>query len=177
MHHAVPQGTIVPWDTALCSAILRPPEVKSCRIVWCVIQREHIVENPCDLLGFKYFQRLLSTQFIHSKSSWTFYCAFYKDILPFLSTDIALKNKIDDWTKWQIFLGTPGYSLCHHFAPFIFGRSQQRWCQPGVWVSGGDDHQTTQADQRPESAGFPQETGDPHNPGLARCSTGLHVCT
>ena len=55
MHHAVPQGT------ALCSAILRPPEVKSCRIIWCVVQREHIVENRCDLLGFKCFQRLLST--------------------------------------------------------------------------------------------------------------------
>ena len=52
MHHVVPQGT------ALCSAILRPPDVKSCRIIWCVVQREHIVENRCDLLGFKCFQRL-----------------------------------------------------------------------------------------------------------------------
>ena len=25
---------IVPWGTALCSTILRPPEVKSCRIIW-----------------------------------------------------------------------------------------------------------------------------------------------
>ena len=25
---------------------------KSCRIIWCVVQREHIVENCCDLLGF-----------------------------------------------------------------------------------------------------------------------------
>ena len=52
MHHAVPQGsTIVPWGTTLCNAILRP-EVKSCRIIWCIIQREYIVENPCDLIGF-----------------------------------------------------------------------------------------------------------------------------
>ena len=67
MHHVVPQGT-VPLGTALRSIVLPPPEVKSCRIIWCVIQREHIVENPCDLLGFKYFQRLLNTKFIHSKS-------------------------------------------------------------------------------------------------------------
>ena len=53
MHHAVPQDTVVPWGTALCSAILHSPEAKSHRIIWCVVQREHIVENPCDLLGFK----------------------------------------------------------------------------------------------------------------------------
>ena len=47
MHHAVP------WGTALCGATLHPPEVKSCRIIWCVVQREHIVENHCDLLGFQ----------------------------------------------------------------------------------------------------------------------------
>ena len=45
MHHTVPQGTIVPWGTALCSAILRSLEVKSCRIIWCIIQREHIIET------------------------------------------------------------------------------------------------------------------------------------
>ena len=28
MHHAVPQGTVVPWGTALCSAILCPPNVQ-----------------------------------------------------------------------------------------------------------------------------------------------------
>ena len=70
--------------TALCGATLSPPEVKSCRISWWVVQREHIVENRCDLLGFKCFQRLLSMQFIHRKSFCTFYCAFYKDILPSL---------------------------------------------------------------------------------------------
>ena len=68
MHHTVPRGT------PLCGATLCPPEVKSCRIIWCVLQREHIVENCCDLCGFKCFQ---SMQFIHSKSFWTFYCAFY----------------------------------------------------------------------------------------------------
>ena len=41
---------------------------KSCRIIWCVVQREHIVENHCDLLGFNCFQRLLSMQFIQNKS-------------------------------------------------------------------------------------------------------------
>ena len=45
IHHAVPQGTVVPWGTALSSAILHSPEVKSCRIIWCVVQREHIVKN------------------------------------------------------------------------------------------------------------------------------------
>ena len=35
--------------TALCDATLRLLEVKSHnRIIWCVIQREHIVENRCD---------------------------------------------------------------------------------------------------------------------------------
>ena len=62
MHRAVPQGT------ALCGATLRPPKVKSCRIIWCVVQRELIVENHCDLLGFKCFQRLLSLQSIQNKS-------------------------------------------------------------------------------------------------------------
>ena len=38
MHHVVPRGT------ALCGATLCP-EVKSCRIMWCVIQREHVVEK------------------------------------------------------------------------------------------------------------------------------------
>ena len=70
MHHAVPQGTIIPWGTALCSAIMCPPEVKSCRIMWCIIQRDHIVENPCDLLGFKYFQRLLSTLYICTEKAF-----------------------------------------------------------------------------------------------------------
>ena len=51
---------------------LHPPEVKSCRIIWCVVQREHIVENRCDLFGFKCFQRLISMQFIQNKSFWTF---------------------------------------------------------------------------------------------------------
>ena len=37
---------------ALCGTTLRPPEVKSCGIIWCIIQREHNVENRCDLLGF-----------------------------------------------------------------------------------------------------------------------------
>ena len=57
MHHAEPQGT------ALCGATLGPPEVKLCRIIWCVVQREHIVVNRCDLhvVGLNCFQ---SMQFI-----------------------------------------------------------------------------------------------------------------
>ena len=91
MHHAIP------WGTALCVATLRPPEVKSCQIIWCIVQREHIVENRCDVLGFKCFQRLLSMQFIQNKSFWTFYCAFYKDILHFLNQNTAPKNKINNF--------------------------------------------------------------------------------
>ena len=56
---------------------------------------------------YKCFQRLLSTQFIHSMSFWTFYCAFYKNILHFLNLDTALKNKINNWTKWWIFSWYP----------------------------------------------------------------------
>ena len=97
MHLAIPLGT------ALCGATLRLVEVTSCRIIWCVVQREHIVENRCDLLGFKCFQRLLSMQFIQNKSFWKFYCAFYKDILHFLNPNKTQENKINNWTKWQIF--------------------------------------------------------------------------
>ena len=46
MHHTIPP------DTTFCGAILHPPEVKSCRIIRCIVQREHIVENRSDLLGF-----------------------------------------------------------------------------------------------------------------------------
>ena len=102
MHHAIFRGT------ALCGATLRPPEVKSYRIIWCVVQREHIVEIRCDVLGFKCFQRLLSMQFIQNKSFWKFYYAFYKDILHLLNTNTALKNKIKYWTKWRIFTWYPG---------------------------------------------------------------------
>ena len=49
----------------------------------CSLIVEHIAENRSDLLGFKCFQRLLSMQFIHRKSFWKFYGAFYKDILHF----------------------------------------------------------------------------------------------
>ena len=34
--------------TVLCGATLHLPEVNPCRIIWCGIQREHIVENRCD---------------------------------------------------------------------------------------------------------------------------------
>ena len=107
MHHAVPRGTVVLRGTTLCSAIMRPPEVKSCRIIWCVFHREHIVEIRCDLLGFKCFQRLLSMQFIHNKSFWTFCCAFYKHILHFSNPNTALKNRINNWTKSLIFTWYP----------------------------------------------------------------------
>ena len=91
MHHTVLRGT------ALCGAFLRPPEIKSCGIIWCVIQREHIVKNRCDLLGFNCFQGLLSMQFIHSiHELLNIYCAFHQDILHFLNWDTALKNKIDN---------------------------------------------------------------------------------
>ena len=123
-HHAIPRGT------ALCGATLRPPEVKSCRIIWCVVQREHrpIVENRRDFLGVFCFQRLLSMQFIQNKSFWTFYCAFYKDILHFLNPKKAPKNKIN-WTKWRIFFGTPKYGLCHHIFSLSSVSSNYAWIQ------------------------------------------------
>ena len=46
MHHAVPRGT------ALCGATLCLPDVKSCRIIWCVIQRE---QNCWKSLWFTWF--------------------------------------------------------------------------------------------------------------------------
>ena len=98
-----PRITILLLACLTILATFRPPQVKSFRIIWCIFQREHIFENHCDLLGFKFLQRILSTQYIHSKSSWTFYCAFYKDIMHFSNPDTALKNKINNWTKWQYF--------------------------------------------------------------------------
>ena len=56
--HAVHLCTIVPQGTELCAATMCPPEVKSYRVIWCVVQREHIVENHCDLLCFKCFQSM-----------------------------------------------------------------------------------------------------------------------
>ena len=83
MHHAVS------WGTTLCCATLHPPEIKSWRIIWCIVQREHIVENGCDLLRFKCFQTLQSTQFTHSKSfehfivhSTKIFCTFETGIQP-----------------------------------------------------------------------------------------------
>ena len=84
-------GNVVPRGTALCGATLHPPEAKSCRIIWCVVQREHILENRCVLRGLKCFLRLLSMQFIQNKSFWIFYCAFYKDILHFLNPNTVPK--------------------------------------------------------------------------------------
>ena len=80
MHHAVPQGTIVPWGTAFRSAILRPPEVKSCRIYLVRSFKESMYcwKTVVIYLVFKYFQRILRTQVIHLRA-FEFYCAFYKD--------------------------------------------------------------------------------------------------
>ena len=69
-----------------------PPEVKSQRIIWCVVQRKHILlKNHCALLGFKCFQRLLSMQFIHSKSFWTFIVHSVKIFKP--------GNRPEKWNK------------------------------------------------------------------------------
>ena len=101
MHHAVP------WGTTLCGATLLLPEVRSRRIIWRVVQREYIVENCCDLLGFKCFQSLLSMQFIQNRSFWTFYCAFYKDILHFLNPHTAPRNNIKKLNKMMDFYLVP----------------------------------------------------------------------
>ena len=78
MYHAVPRGTVVLQGTTLCGATLRLPEVKSCRTIWCIIQREHIVENRCDFLGFKYAiyteQELLNISLCILQR----YCALFK---------------------------------------------------------------------------------------------------
>ena len=117
MHHAIPRGT------ALCGATLRSPEIKSCRIILCVIQREYmylyIVENSCGLLGFKCFQRL-NMQFIHGKSFWKFSCAFYKEILHFLNPNTALRDKRNNWTKWWIFTWYPGVRFMSSFANILW---------------------------------------------------------
>ena len=143
MRHAIPWGTVVPRGTTLCGATLRPPEVKLCRIIWCIIQREHVVENRCDLPSFKCFQRLLSMQFIQNKSFWTCYCAFYKDILHFLNQNTAPLNKINNWTKWQIFtwypvvrcmsLYFPLYSRFLHILKF-FPFSATFWIKPIICI-------------------------------------------
>ena len=81
MHHTVP------WGTTLCGAILRPPEVKSCRIIRCFVQREHIVQNHCDLVlsaskDFKYAiytQKELLKKFLHSIK---IFCTFQTQIQP-----------------------------------------------------------------------------------------------
>ena len=85
------------YRTTLCGTTLHPPEVKSCRIIWCIDQREHIVEYR-DLLGFKCFQRLLSMQFKYRIRAFEhfIFCAFYKDTLHFLNPNTALKNKINN---------------------------------------------------------------------------------
>ena len=57
MHHVVLWGTC----TAFCSAILCWLDVKLCGIIWCVVQREHIVEI-CYFSGFKCFQGNLYTR-------------------------------------------------------------------------------------------------------------------
>ena len=81
MHPAIPRGT------ALCGATLHPPEVKSCRIIWCVVQREPIVENHnCDLLASKDFLvcnlyriRAFEHFIVHSTKTFS---TFYYQIQP-----------------------------------------------------------------------------------------------
>ena len=98
MHHTVP------WGTMLCGATLRPPEVKSCRIIWCIIQRTwKPLWFTLFLSASKDFK--ICKKKLHRKSFWTFYCAFYKDILHFLNPNTALKNKIT--VKWWIFTWIP----------------------------------------------------------------------
>ena len=126
----------------MCGAILCPAEIRSCRIVWCVLQREHIAENHCDFL-VKCFQRLLSTQFIQ-RAFEHFYCAFSKDILPFLYPDTALKNKMNIVIEQNggFLLGTPGYDLCHQIVIkkcvicIISSYQPFQWIVPGCLMGG-----------------------------------------
>ena len=68
---------------------LRPPEVKLC-----VVQREHIVENRCDLILCA-SQDFISMQFIQSKSFWTFIMhSAFEDILHFLNPAIYSPEKL-----------------------------------------------------------------------------------
>ena len=85
MHHAIPRGT------ALCGATLRPPEVKSCRIIWCVFQREHILENRCDLSASKV------CTVIHTEYELlNILLCILQDILHFLNPNTVPKNKINN---------------------------------------------------------------------------------
>ena len=91
---------------------------KSCQIIWCIDQREYIVEKHCDLLGFKCFQRLLSTvcNLHRIRAFWTCYCAFCKDTLNFLNPNTAPKIKINQWTKWWILTWYPGVQFMSSYA-------------------------------------------------------------
>ena len=111
MHHAVHQVTVAPRGIALCGATLHPPEVKSCSIIWCVIQRAHIVENCCDFLVLSASKDfLVCNLYTILKSYCTSYCVFYKDILHFWNPNTAPKNKINNWRKKKkwIFTWYPG---------------------------------------------------------------------
>ena len=67
MFHAVSKNAIIPLGTALCGTILCHLKVNLCRIVWFVIQKEHIVENYFYFPGLKCRQIILSKEFIHKK--------------------------------------------------------------------------------------------------------------
>ena len=47
------------------------------------------------------------------------YWAFYKDILHFLNPNTPLKNKINNWTKWQIFNWDPGIQFMSSYTTNI----------------------------------------------------------
>ena len=112
MHQAVPQGTVVPWGTAFCGAILCRLEVKLCRIIWCVVQRQYII----DFFFFPSWFQVLpenSMQGIYTHEE------FMKINQTFSKQYFALYNrgfipeKIIDQND-RFLLGTPGYSLCYH---------------------------------------------------------------
>ena len=75
-------------------------------------------------------------QSVHSKSIWTFYCAFYKDILHFLNPNTALTYKINNLPKCRFYLVPQAtvYVMIYFFIwniywkwLFLFQRSINEW--------------------------------------------------
>ena len=109
-----------------------PPSKKEyCLNIWCLLQRENIVENHCDLLGFKCFQRLLSTYAIYkSERTVEHFINHWAKILCTFKPGYSPENR----RKWQILTWNPRVrfmpsntesdNILLIFATFHFGHSQ-----------------------------------------------------
>ena len=68
----------------------------------------YALSNPIIELIQYWIATILNMQKLQNKSFWTFYCAFYKEILHFLNPNTVPKYKINNLTKWRIFTWYPG---------------------------------------------------------------------